>query len=110
MRPLQSPNLWDQPMIYVNVVLTVKDPADVPKVRELLVEAARHSRAEPGCRRFEAYQSTTDETRFFLNEHWDSPDAVAAHRLAHAYTQIYQPKVLTLVTRDSHPCQQITDH
>ncbi len=91
-------------MIYLNVLLTVKDRADVEKVRKLLVEAARKSREEPGCHRFELYHSTADEARFLLSEHWESQEAVDGHRKAYAYTQIYQPQVLPLVTREGHPC------
>ncbi len=90
-------------MLYLNVWLTVKDPAQVEAVRGLLVEAAKNSRQEPGCKRFEVYHSTADATRFLLNEHWESQEAVDAHRKAFAYTQIYQPKVLPLVTREGHP-------
>ena len=53
-------------------------------------------------------QPTADATRFLLNEHWESQEAVDAHRKAFAYTQIYQPKVLPLVTRDGHPSQLLS--
>ena len=94
-------------MMYLNVWLTVKDPADVEKVKGLLTEAARNSRQEPGCKRFEAYHSTVEPTRFLLSEHWESQEAIDAHRKAFAYTQIYQPKVLPLVTREGHPSQML---
>ena len=90
-------------MLYLNVLLTVKDPSQIETVRGLLIEAAKNSRQEPGCKRFEVYHSTADATRYLLNEHWESQDAVDAHRKAFAYTQIYQPKVLPLVTREGHP-------
>ena len=94
-------------MIYLIINLTVKDKADVPKVAELLAEQARRSREEPGCARFEVYHSTADETRFVLNEHWESQEAIDGHRKAYAYTNIYQPKVLPLVTREPHPSNLI---
>jgi quinol monooxygenase YgiN len=90
-------------MIYLNIWLTVKDRADIETVCELLKEQGRRSREEPGCARFEVYHSTADDTRFLLNEHWESPEAVDGHRKAYAYTQVYQPKVLPLVTREPHP-------
>ena len=89
-------------MIYANIWLTVKDPADVPAIRELLREQGRLSRAEPGCLRFEVYHSTVDETKFLLVERWQSPEALDAHRKAKAYTEIYQPKVLPKVERQGH--------
>ncbi|MEX0978625.1 MAG: putative quinol monooxygenase [Pirellulales bacterium] len=90
-------------MMYLNVLLTVKDRKDVATVKGLLVEAAKHSRSEPGCARFEVYHSTADEAVFVLNEHWESQQAIDGHRQGHAYTQIYQPKVIPLVTRVGHP-------
>ena len=90
-------------MLYFNIWLTVKDRDDIEKVRELLVEQCRRSRQEPGCSRFDVYHSTTDDTRFLLNEHWESQADVDAHRKAYAYTNVYQPKVLPLVSREPHP-------
>jgi quinol monooxygenase YgiN len=90
-------------MLYLNVLLTVKDRKDVETVKGLLMEAAKHSRSEPGCARFEVYHSTADETVFVLNEHWESSEAIDGHRQGHAYTRIYQPQVLPLVTRVGHP-------
>jgi quinol monooxygenase YgiN len=90
-------------MLYFNIWLTVKDRAQIETVRELLREQATRSREEPGCSRFEVYHSTADDTRFLLNEHWESQAAVDAHRKAYAYTNVYQPKVLPLVTREPHP-------
>ena len=90
-------------MLYLNILLTVKDVADVPKVKELLTEAGKLSRTEPGCVRFEAYHSNNDAARFFLFERWESQAALDEHRKGQAYTTIYQPQVLPLVTREPHP-------
>lgn len=90
-------------MIYLNVILTVKDRQDIETVKKLLIEAAQHSRQEAGCARFEVYHSTADDTKFMLNEHWESQEAVDGHRQGYPYTQIYQPKVIPLVTREGHP-------
>lgn len=90
-------------MIYINVILTVKDSKDVPEIKGLLAEQGRLSREEPGCLRFEVYHSTTDEKVFLLNEHWADQAAIDAHRKATAYTTIYQPKVLPRVDRVPHP-------
>ena len=94
-------------MLYLQVWLSVNDPANVATVKELLTQAAQLSRGEPGCIRFEVYQSQADEQRFLLSERWESQDALNVHRTGTAYTTIYQPKVLPLVTREGHPCTLI---
>ena len=94
-------------MIYINVVLTVKDPNDVPEIKGLLAEQGRLSRQEPGCERFEVYHSQTDTRVFLLNEHWTDQPAIDAHRKATAYTTIYQPKVLPRVERVPHPADLV---
>jgi quinol monooxygenase YgiN len=91
-------------MVYLNILLTVKETRDIETVRALLAEAGRLSRAEPGCLRFEVYQSNTDPARFFLNEHWESQQALEVHRTGQAYTTIYQPRVMPLIEREGHPC------
>ena len=91
-------------MIYNNVVVTVKDERDVEEIRSLLVQQAVLSRQEPGCERFELYQSQNDAKVFILVERWSSPEALDQHRLAKAYTEIYKPKVLPKVDRTPHPC------
>ena len=92
-------------MICLTVLLLVRDAADVPRVRDLLGEQMRRSLTEPGCLRFEVYHSTAEPRRFVLVEHWASPEAVDAHRLAEAYTTIYKPQVLPLVDREGHPAE-----
>lgn len=91
-------------MHLLNVWLTVKDPADVPEIRRNLAEQQRLSRLEPGCVRFEVYQSETDPRRFLLHEHWESKQAWEVHRTAQAYLTIYQPHVLPKVDREPHVC------
>jgi quinol monooxygenase YgiN len=90
-------------MIYLNIWLTVKDAADVDKVRGLLTEAAGLSRQEPGCARFEVYHSNNNPTQFLLHERWESQEALDKHRTAKAYTTVYHPQVLPLVNREPHP-------
>ncbi len=90
-------------MIYINVVLTVKDSKDIAEIQSLLSEQGRLSRQEPGCLRFEVYHSQTDSRVFLLNEHWADQAAIDAHRKATAYTTIYVPKVLPKVDRVPHP-------
>ncbi len=90
-------------MICMNIVLQVKQAADVETVRALLTDAMRKSRQEPGCERFDVYHSQADSSRFTLVEHWVSQEALDAHRLAEAYTTIYKPQVIPLVDREGHP-------
>lgn len=94
-------------MIHIHVVLTVRNLADVDKVRGLLKEHATASRAEPGCRRFELYQSESDPGVFVLDESYDSTRAVEEHRLGRTFREIYQPRILPLVERISHVCAKI---
>lgn len=91
-------------MIYNNVVVTVKEERDVAEVRSLLLEQTRLSRLEPGCDRFELYQSNTDTKVFLLVERWTSQETLDQHRLAKAYTEIYKPLVLPKVDRTPHAC------
>jgi len=90
-------------MIRLNVLLTVKSATDVEKVKGLLAEQGRLSRQEPGCERFEVYQSNNDPSTFILNEWWIDQPSLDEHRKAQAYTTIYQPHVLPLVDRAPHP-------
>lgn len=90
-------------MIYLNVMLTVKDEANVDKVRGILVELTEAARAEPGCSRFEIYQSFNDRRHFTLVERWDSQAHLDQHRAAPAFSERYAPIVLPLVERTPHP-------
>ncbi|MBI1344830.1 antibiotic biosynthesis monooxygenase [bacterium] len=94
-------------MIYANIWLTVKDPANVDEIRELLREQCRLSKQEPGCERFEVYHSKNDPKTFLLVERWQDQASLDAHRLATAYTTVYQPKVLPKVDRVAHPCELV---
>jgi quinol monooxygenase YgiN len=96
-------------MLYLNIWLTVKDPADTQKVMELLAEQARLSRQEPGCLRFEVYHSNNDPTKFLLHERWESQATLDVHRTAHAYTTVYAPQVLPLVNREPHPSTLVSE-
>jgi quinol monooxygenase YgiN len=94
-------------MYYLNVVLTVKDASRVESIRGLLAQQGRLSRDEPGCLRFEVYQSQNDSRRFVLVESWESKAAWEVHRQGQAVTEIYLPQVIPHVERDSHPCELI---
>ena len=89
-------------MFYLNVWITVKDPAHVDSVGKLLAQQVPLTRAEPGCLRFEVYHSQADTRRFLLVECWNEKADWEAHRLAKAFTEIYTPQVLPLVDREPH--------
>lgn len=89
-------------MFSINVWLTVKDPADIPVVRDLLAEATRWTRQEPGCLRFEVYHSQADNTRFLLHEQWGQQSDWETHRTGKAFSEIYAPQVLPRVIREPH--------
>jgi quinol monooxygenase YgiN len=91
-------------MVYINVLLTVRNAADAAEIRGLLAEQRRRSLQEPGCVRFEVYQSQSEPRVFILNEYWESQAALDAHRKAAAFKEIYEPKVIPRVDRVPHVC------
>ena len=91
-------------MFAINVVLTVKNEADVEKVGELLRRAGQLSRQEPGCEVYEACHSNTVPNVYMLIERWTTKEAWEVHRTAEAYLTIYQPQVIPLVDRIGHFC------
>ena len=90
-------------MIYQNVLLTVKQTSDIDGVLADLREHATLSRAEPGCHRFEVYQSQEDPCTIFLIEQWADATAMENHRNAEAVQTIYFPKIIPKVDRTPHP-------
>ena len=94
-------------MVSIHVSLTVRNQSDVAKVARLLGEHAKLSRAEPGCLRFELFQSNLDPHAFFIVEAWESQKALDVHREAQAFTTIYAPQVVPLVERAAHPVTPI---
>lgn len=91
-------------MFAINVVLTVRDIAHVAEVKQLLSDAGRLSRQEPGCLSFEVCHADNEEQVFILIERWESKEAWEVHKTAQAFTEIYQPKVLPLVDRVPYFC------
>ena len=89
-------------MFHIHVLLRVHEEQDVPEIGQLLAEAARLSREETGCERFEVYHSQSDPLVFLLSERWQSEDAWKAHRDERAFREIYAPKVLPRVSRTPH--------
>jgi quinol monooxygenase YgiN len=89
-------------MFALNVHLTVKDPADIPRVRDLLAECGRRSRQEPGCVSYEVCHSQSEPRLFMLIERWSSEQSWQEHRNGEAVQTIYLPQVIPLVDRVPH--------
>ncbi len=94
-------------MVDITVILTAKELASVPELRTLLATQVRLSRAEPGCVRFEAFESQSVPGTFILIERWESQAALDEHRKAEGFTTVYAPKVLPLVERVPHICSTL---
>jgi quinol monooxygenase YgiN len=93
--------------IYLNVLLTVRDPAHIGTVEARLRVMAARSSAEAGCERFEIYHSQSDDRVFLLVETWSDAGALEAHRAGAAFTGFYVPEVLPYVERQPHPSDRI---
>lgn len=94
-------------MFYLNVWLTVQDPAHIESVADALGRAGAKSRQEPGCQRWEAYQSQEDPKRFLLVERWTTKGDWETHKTGEAVTEIYLKEVIPRVTREAHPSKLI---
>lgn len=92
-------------MINLTVILTAKDVTNVPQLRELLAAHVSLSREEPGCLRFEAFESDSVAGTFILFEAWESQAALDLHRTATGFVTIYAPKVIPLIDRGVHVCK-----
>ena len=94
-------------MIDLTVVLSAKDAASIPELRRLLALQVNLSRQEPGCIRFEAFESQSVAGTFILIERWESQAALDVHRTAEGFTTVYGPQVLPLVERVAHVCNSL---
>jgi quinol monooxygenase YgiN len=68
-------------MICVAVTYVIK-PGHEHEAVELFGKMTEATRAEPGCRMYQAHRSTVDPRRFFLYEQYDDQAALDAHRAA----------------------------
>jgi quinol monooxygenase YgiN len=63
----------------------------------LLARLTEHSRAEPGCRMYQAHRSTTDPRKFFLYEQFDDQVALDAHRATAHFEQYVKNGLFTIL-------------
>ena len=89
-------------MVYNNVILKVINENDVAEVKSLLKEQALRSSSEPGCERFEVYHSQVATRQFLLVEIWETQKDLERHKESKAFTELYVPKVIPLVSREPH--------
>jgi quinol monooxygenase YgiN len=73
-------------MICVAVTYVIK-PGHEEEAATLFVKMTEHTRAEPGCRMYQAHRSPADPQRFFLYEQYDDQGALDAHRAAPYFEQ-----------------------
>jgi quinol monooxygenase YgiN len=66
-------------MLILHVFVHVK-PEFVDRFKAAILDNARNTIKEPGCRRFDVVQEQDDPTRFVLIEVYDNPEAHLAHR------------------------------
>ncbi|MFA7280145.1 MAG: putative quinol monooxygenase [Sterolibacterium sp.] len=92
------------------VVLIAKDVGSLPELRDLLATQVDLSRQEPGCQRFDAFESKSAPGTLIVVERWASQAALDQHRKAKAITTVYLPKILPLVERVLHDCSALPEH
>ena len=73
-------------MVFNNVLLRAKDPQRVTEISGLLSQQASLSSEEPGCERFDVFQSEAEPELFLLIEVWASEGHLAQHRNCLLYT------------------------
>jgi quinol monooxygenase YgiN len=73
-------------MICVAVTYVIK-PGHEDEAITLFAKMTEHTRAEPGCRMYQAHRSPADPQRFFLYEQYDDQGALDAHRAAPYFEQ-----------------------
>ncbi len=68
-------------MIYLAVTYLIRAGHE-DEAEDRLRALTAATRAEPGCRFYQAHRSTTDTRKFFLHEQYDDEAALEAHRSA----------------------------
>jgi len=83
-------------MICVAVTYVIK-PGHESEAVALFGKLTGATRAEPGCRMYQAHRSTTDPRRFFLYEQYDDQAALDAHRAAPHFAQYATGGLFTIL-------------
>jgi quinol monooxygenase YgiN len=83
-------------MICVAVTYVIK-PGHEQEAVDLFARLTVATRAEPGCRMYQAHRSTTDRRRFFLYERYDDQAALDAHRAAPHFAQYATGGLFTIL-------------
>jgi len=94
-------------MFHLIVTITAKTPADAAPIADALTRMRPLCLAEPGCARWEAYQSQEEPGKFILVEHWETRELWEAHGELTAIQKIYMPEVFPRITREVHPSRQL---
>lgn len=71
-------------------------PGKADELHELLSWMVGHTRAEPGCERYDMYRRAETGETFHLFERYRDADALAAHRVADHYVE-YRRRVVDLL-------------
>lgn len=72
-------------------------PEHVDRVAELLRQLSPLSRAEPGCRCYQAQTSPDEPATFLIYEVYDDEDAFAAHRASPHFQELAAGQALPLL-------------
>ena len=74
-------------MICVAVTYVIK-PGHEGEAVDLFAKLTGPTRAEPGCRMYQAHRSPSDPRKFFLYEQYDDQAALDAHRAAPHFKEL----------------------
>eukprot|EP01088_Endostelium_zonatum_P019310 TRINITY_DN6612_c0_g1_i1.p1 TRINITY_DN6612_c0_g1~~TRINITY_DN6612_c0_g1_i1.p1 ORF type:complete len:100 (+),score=17.11 TRINITY_DN6612_c0_g1_i1:98-397(+) len=94
----------EQKVTHVNVIIKVKEDADLEKIRSLLAEHGQNSKKEAGCEQFNLYHSNTNPRIFFLVEQWSSSQALDVHKQQRSFIDIWLAQISPHVTLEAHFC------
>jgi quinol monooxygenase YgiN len=87
-------------MICVAVTYVIK-PGHEDEAIVLFGKLTDCTRAEPGCRMYQAHRSLSDPRRFFLYEQYDDHAALDAHRAAPHFEQYAKSGLFTIIENRS---------